>query len=186
MTWKRKKGRRCALFISAFYKELQDFQQLNFKSQRTERWDGRASTTFAISQVMRDIQLPLRTDWHQGQGFDPTSNNTVDREFSRLATLHGAVKHGTVNQFTGVVNAHAVLAARDRAFALSDHGELQTRFSAGDAITLCVGGQELLAFHCECFLTLTAHCISTFVNFTQCAVYHINRNCWRIPFQRIA
>src|SRR5471032_2901386 len=91
----------------------QDFQQLNFELQRAEWWDGRASTTFAVSKVMRDVQFQLRTDWHQGQSFNPASDNAVNRELCWLAALYGAIKHGAIDQLTGVVNAHAILTARD-------------------------------------------------------------------------
>ena len=52
-----------------FRRELQNFQQLNFKDQCAVRRDGRTRATLAVSEVMRDVQLPLGADRHQGQEF---------------------------------------------------------------------------------------------------------------------
>lgn len=72
-------------------------------------WDGGTRTALAVSEVVWDHQFPFRANRHQGQRFDPAWDHAAYRKLSWLATLYGAVEHAAVDQFTGIMDAYAVL-----------------------------------------------------------------------------
>ena len=145
-----------------------------------------ASATLAVSQFLRNSQFPFGTYRHQGQRFNPAWDYAVNREFSWFATCDRAVKHGTVDQLTGVVHANAVSTCRNSTFTLGQNTELQTRFSAVHTVFLTVFFQIFDAISRHSLETLATNCISTFVDFTQCAMHNINRHCRVLTFQRVS
>ncbi len=96
---------------------LRGFPAVRLQTPGAERRDGRACATLAICQFLRDSQFPFRTYRHQSQCFNPAGDHAVNREFSWLAASNGAVKHGAVDQFSGVMNTNAVGTCRNCAFA---------------------------------------------------------------------
>src|SRR5262245_45948263 len=75
-----------------------DRKQLDFKDQRGPGRDVLAGPLVAVGQVGRQIQLPFGADRHELQGFGPASDDLVDRERGRLATLVRAVELRAVDQ----------------------------------------------------------------------------------------
>ena len=119
--------RCCCRCSSAFY-----FQQLYFKHQRCIRADVRWASALTISQAAGNPELELGTGCHQLQTFGPTSDHTVEWEFSgRIALVAGiklfAIKQGAVaamQPLHWVAEIAAVLARETPATAQLDVKDL--------------------------------------------------------------
>lgn len=164
---------------------LEDFQQFDFKYQGVERRDGCVCVAFVICQFLRDSQFLFRIYRYQSQCFNLVRDYVINREFSGFITSNGVVKYGVVDQFIGVMNTNAVGTCRNCVFILVDYAELQVRFGVIYIFFFGVFFQVFYIFSSYRLETLTTNGIGAFVDFTQRAMYYINRNSRMFVFQRI-
>ena len=122
-----------------------DGQQLDVENQRRIRADLAARAAFAVSQIRRNVQLPLGSDRHQLQRLGPALDDLPDRERRGLAALVRAIELRAVDQRAAVVGNDGVAGGRLGSVTLLDDLVLQAAGQRDHAVFRLVGREELLA-----------------------------------------
>lgn len=92
------------LMILFFY----DVEKFNVEDECHVGCDGFACSVFAVSEIGRDVKLPLGADGHKLKGFYPPWDYAVNGEIDRFAAAVGAIEYVSVDKAAFVVAAHGV------------------------------------------------------------------------------
>ena len=65
-----------------------DVEEFDFEDECLAWTDEFACTTFAVSELVRDVEDEFRAYRHELEAFCPTCDYAIEREFDWFATLH--------------------------------------------------------------------------------------------------
>ena len=112
----------CVFIVFLYYADaLHHLDKLYIEHESCKRRDGCSGTALAVSQLVGDEEAILGTLRHELYALCPTSDNAVEGECSRLATLVAAVEYCTVDESALVVALYCVVGCRLLAAALVEH-----------------------------------------------------------------
>src|SRR5688572_30240318 len=99
----RRRRRRSAALLLAL-----DAEELDLEDERRVRTYVRSRAALAVRQLRWDVELPLRADRHELEGFRPALDDPVHGEARRLAPPVGAVELLPIDEGPPVVGGHRV------------------------------------------------------------------------------
>ena len=105
---------------------LEHLEKLYIKDEGGIGRNLSTGTTFAIGEVVGDVETVLRAFLHELDTFGPTCDDLIEGELGGLTTLYGGVEDGAIGQRAMIVAANGVDCFRLFAVAFVEDLVLQT------------------------------------------------------------